>query len=219
MWSCHIHTAPRRTAYTAVGARLSPPGGRARSKRSAVGRCGNIGPMSDTSSPHAERFERLYREHRERVFATCLRLAGDRVRAQEWMQDAFVRIWEQLDTLDENDDVGGWVYTVTVRTVLNVRRSDRRRLRRVALTDDLDGALPEGAVGDVSPHATPTPLRRIAIERALETLRGRARQVFVLHDVEGHATDEVAELLRMAPSTVRVQLARARARMREALAS
>lgn len=175
--------------------------------------------MPDAPSPNAERFERLYREHRARVFATCLRLAGDRVRAQEWMQDAFVRIWEQMDALDDADDVGGWVYTVTVRTVLNARRSDRRRLSRVALADDLGGALPERAAGDASPLATPAPMRRIAIERAMETLRGRARQVFVLHDVEGHPTEEVAELLRMAPSTVRVQLARARARMREALAS
>lgn len=175
--------------------------------------------MPDAPSPQAERFERLYREHRERVFATCLRLAGDRVRAQEWMQDAFVRIWEQMDALDDSDDAGGWVYTVTVRTVLNARRSDRRRLSRVALADDLGGALPERAAGDASPLATPAPMRRIAIERAMETLRGRARQVFVLHDVEGHPTEEVAELLHMAPSTVRVQLARARARMREALAS
>ena len=175
--------------------------------------------MSDSPSPPAERFERLYREHRERVFATCLRLAGDRVRAQEWMQDAFVRIWEQMDALDDADDAGGWVYTVTVRTVLNARRSDRRRLSRVALADDLGGTLPERAAGDASPLATPAPMRRIAIERAMGTLSGRARQVFVLHDVEGHPTDEVADLLRMAPSTVRVQLARARARMREALAS
>ncbi len=175
--------------------------------------------MSDAPSPHAERFERLYREHRERVFATCLRLAGDRVRAQEWMQDAFVRIWEQMDALDDAADAGGWVYTVTVRTVLNARRSDRRRLSRVALADDLGGTLPERAAGAASPLETPAPMRRIAIERAMETLSGRARQVFVLHDVEGHPTEEVAELLRMAPSTVRVQLARARARMREALAS
>lgn len=175
--------------------------------------------MSDAPSPLAERFERLYREHRERVFAICLRLAGDRMRAQEWMQDAFVRIWEQMDALDDADDAGGWVYTVTVRTVLNARRSDRRRLSRVALAADLSGSLPERAVGDASPLATPAPMRRLAIERAMETLSGRARQVFVLHDVEGHPTDEVADLLRMAPSTVRVQLARARARMREALAS
>jgi hypothetical protein len=73
------------------------------------------------------------------------------------------------------------------------------------------------AVGGASPFATPPAVRRLALARAIATLPGRMRQVFVLHDVEGHSTEDVADLLRMAPSTVRVQLARARARLREAL--
>lgn len=170
-------------------------------------------------STNAEAFERLYRAHREQVFATCFRLSGDRVRAGEWMQDVFVRIWEQWDALDDPEDAGGWVHRVTLNTVFNVKRSDRRRLARVALADDFVSALPEPSAGGVSPFATPAPMRRIALDRAMETLAGRAREVFVLHDVEGHSTEDVAHLLGMAPSTVRVQLARARARLREALSA
>lgn len=167
----------------------------------------------------AESFERIYRAHREQVFATCLRLCGDRVRASEWMQDVFVRIWEQWRALDDPDDAEGWVHRVTLNTVFNVKRADRRRLKRIALADDFAAAIPEQAMASASPFATPAPMRRIALDRAIETLAGRARQVFVLHDVEGHSTDDIGRLLGMAPSTVRVQLARARARLREALST
>lgn len=167
----------------------------------------------------AEAFERLYREYREQVFATCFRLCGDRVRAGEWMQDVFVRIWEQWNKLDDPADPGGWVHRVTLNTVFNVKRADRRRLARVALADDFAAALPEQGIASASPFATPAPMRRIALDRAIETLAGRTREVFVLHDVEGHSTEDIGRLLGMAPSTVRVQLARARARLREALST
>lgn len=164
-------------------------------------------------------FEQLYREQREVVFAVCLRLSGDRGRAAELMQDVFVRIWEQWHHFDAAGDVRGWVHRVAVNTVFNVTRGDRRRLLRVRLANDLADGLPERAVSSAPPFATPAPVRRIAIERAMESLSGRPREVFVLHDVEGHSTEEIAELLRSAPSTVRVHLARARATMREALSS
>lgn len=173
--------------------------------------------LSTTQTDPSATFEGIYRAHREQVFATCLRLSGDRVRATEWMQDVFVRIWERWHTLDDPGDAGGWVHRVTLHTIFNIRRGERRRLSRVALSEDLALPAPEPAAGGTSPFATPAPIRRMAIERAMETLKGRAREVFVLHDVEGHSTEDIAELLRMAPSTVRVQLARARARLREAL--
>jgi RNA polymerase sigma-70 factor, ECF subfamily len=153
------------------------------------------------------------------VFAVCLRLSGDRDRARDLMQDVFVRIWEQWRHVDQAADLRAWIHRVAVNTVFNVTRSDRRRLLRVALADDLGAGLPERAVASAQPFATPAPVRRIAIARAMEALKGRAREVFVLHDVEGHSTEEIASLLRCAPSTVRVHLARARSTMREALST
>jgi len=175
---------------------------------------------TDLQSPEPDvgvAFEQFYRAHREQVFNTCLRLSGDRERATEWMQDVFVRIWERWHTLEDPADAGGWVHRVTLHTVFNVRRGDRRRLARVALAEDVSPSAHEVAAGGASPFVTPPPVRRLALERAIATLTGRMREVFVLHDVEGHSTEDIADLLRMAPSTVRVQLARARARLREAL--
>jgi RNA polymerase sigma-70 factor (ECF subfamily) len=58
---------------------------------------------------------------------------------------------------------------------------------------------------------------RIRLERALEKLPDRMRQVIVLHDVEGYTHEEIAELLGVTPGTSKSQLFKARAHMRNLL--
>ena len=55
------------------------------------------------------------------------------------------------------------------------------------------------------------------LERALEKLPDRMRQVIVLHDVEGYTHEEIGEALGVTPGTSKSQLFKARARMRDLL--
>ena len=158
----------------------------------------------------AARLERLYRAHAGRVFGICLRMTGDRVRATELAQDVFVRAWEKLDLLVDETEAGAWLGRVAVNVVLNARRAERRRLARVEPVEDLAPLAP------VSMH-TPLAVRRMDIDRAMQRLPERARMVYVLHDVEGYAHDEIASMMGVAAGTVRAQLHRARQLMREAL--
>jgi RNA polymerase sigma-70 factor (ECF subfamily) len=154
--------------------------------------------------------ERLYRDHADRVFGLCLRMTGDRVRATELAQDVFVRAWEQLDRLRPGSDAGAWLWRLATNVVLNALRADRRRVARVA-------PVPEPALLERANMGTPLPVRRLSIDAAIGRLPDRAREVFVLHDVEGFASHEVSKLLGVAEGTVRAHLHRARTLMREAL--
>ena len=154
--------------------------------------------------------ERLYREHADRVYGLCLRMSGDRVRATELAQDVFVRAWEQLDRLRPDSDAGAWLWRLARNVVLNAMRSDRRRLARVA-------PVAEPALLERANMGTPLPVRRLSIDAAIARLPDRAREVFVLHDVEGFVSHEVSELLGVAEGTVRAHLHRARTLLREAL--
>jgi RNA polymerase sigma-70 factor, ECF subfamily len=154
--------------------------------------------------------ERLYREHADRVYGLCLRMTGDRVHATELAQDVFVRAWEQLDRLRPDSDAGAWLWRLATNVVLNAMRSDRRRLARVAPVAE-PGLLERANMG------TPLPVRRLSLDAAIARLPDRAREVFVLHDVEGFASHEVSELLGIAEGTVRAHLHRARTLLRETL--
>jgi RNA polymerase sigma-70 factor (ECF subfamily) len=98
--------------------------------------------------------------------------------------------------------------------VLNARRGERRRLARVAPVGD--------AASDLAPlervdHRTPLAVRRLSLDAAIARLPERARRVYVLHDVEGYAHEEVAGAARRRRGDVRAHLHRARALLREAL--
>jgi RNA polymerase sigma-70 factor (ECF subfamily) len=155
-------------------------------------------------------FEQLYREHVGRVFALCLRLAGDASLAEELAQEAFVRAWQKLGSFRGESAFSSWLYTLTVNTALSERRSRRRRTSRVVATDDLSAF--------DQPGRPPGPEQGFDLERALAALPPGARAVLVLHDVEGYKHHEIAEMTGIAAGTSKAQLHRARRLLREALA-
>lgn len=155
-------------------------------------------------------FEALYHASSGRVFALCLRMCGDRASATEALQDVFVRVWERLGQFKGESTFATWVHRVCVNQLLEQRRSDARREARVVSMDPTD--LPHAghdAAGDVD--------IRLDLEHALPQLSVGARRVFVLHDMQGYASDEIARLLGLSESTVRVQLHRARKQLMELL--
>ena len=151
-------------------------------------------------------FERLYARSAGRVYAVCVRMTGDPQRAREFTHDAFVRAWERLSTFRGEAAFETWMHRLAVNVVLTATRGERRRdARMVATTDDQD-AEAEAAFGRPGPDVE----TRLDIERAIAALPPRAREVFVMHDVEGYRHDEIADRLELQSSSVRAQLHRAR---------
>jgi RNA polymerase sigma-70 factor (ECF subfamily) len=157
-------------------------------------------------------FERLYREHVNRIYSLCTRMVGDRTRAEELTQDAFVRAWEKLGQFRGDSAFGTWLHRLAVNVVLNDRQTEsRRRGRQDDSIEDVDTM----AHGDV--RSSPVPGLSIDLERAIAKLPPGARKVFVLHDVEGFTHDEIGEMLGVTAGGCKAQLHRARLLLREAL--
>ncbi|HXD23455.1 MAG TPA: RNA polymerase sigma factor [Gemmatimonadaceae bacterium] len=157
-------------------------------------------------------FERLYRKHVDRVYSLCTRMVGDRMRAEELTQDAFVRAWEKLAQFRGESAFGTWLHRLAVNVVLNDRQTEgRRRGRQDDSVEDMD-TVAHGAVRAEVPAGL-----SIDLERAIAGLPPGARKVFVLHDVEGYTHDEIGELLGVTAGGCKAQLHRARLLLREAL--
>jgi RNA polymerase sigma-70 factor, ECF subfamily len=152
--------------------------------------------------------ESLYRLHSGRVYAICLRLAGDAEAAEEWAQDAWVRAWERIGTFRGESAFPTWLHRLTTNVALDRMRSDRTRLRRTESAGDEES---------IRPRAECPPGVKMDLERAVAALPDGARTVFVLYDVEGYKHREIADRLGVAEGTVKAQLHRARKMLREAL--
>jgi len=156
-------------------------------------------------------FELLYRQQCGRVFAVCLRIAGNPARAEEFTQDVFVRVWETISSFRGESAFSSWVHRVAVNVVLGDMRTERRKSVRVITAED---------VSVYDRHDTrESPGAAIDLERAIGLLPSQARAIFVLHDIEGYRHDEIGEMMGLASGTTKAQLHRARKLLREALES
>ena len=153
-------------------------------------------------------FETLYRENVRRIYALSFRLEGNSQRAEELAQDAFVRAWNKLGSFRGDSAFASWMHTLTTNLSLSQRRSRVRRRAKEFTTDDLEPLAP------VNPER---PDVGVDLERALQRLPRGARQVFVLHDIEGYKHREIATQIGVAVGTSKAQLHRARKLLREAL--
>ena len=151
-------------------------------------------------------FEDLYRRHVARVYAICLRMTADPARAEDHTQETFVRVWQKLHTFRGETGFPAWLSRVAANVVISERRVGAPRERRERPLEAVP-ALP----------APGTPSAGTDLERAIAGLPTRARDVFVLHDVEGYRHHEIARLLDVEIGTSKSQLHRARKLLREAL--
>ncbi|HKY96748.1 MAG TPA: RNA polymerase sigma factor [Gemmatimonadaceae bacterium] len=157
-------------------------------------------------------FERLYRLHVNRVFTLCTRMCGSRVRGEELTQDVFVRAWEKLPQFRGDAQFSTWIHRVAVNIVLTDRKNEARNRKRMV---------------EEEPEREDTPLQRASvtpgygdrmdITAAMETLPAGAKQIFVLHDIEGYKHEEIAEMCGITAGGSKAQLHRARLLLREAL--
>ena len=156
-------------------------------------------------------FEALYRRHAARLHGVVARLVGyDRARAEDLVQEAFVRAWQALPAYRFESAFGTWLHRLAVNTALMDLRARRSR---PGLDGD-DEALDHVGTADSAGHGTALALD---LERAVATLPPRARAVLVLYDVEGWKHEEIADALGMAVGSSKAQLHRARSLLRERL--
>jgi RNA polymerase sigma factor (sigma-70 family) len=159
--------------------------------------------VAEAAAGDAGAFERLYRRHLPRVASLARWLVGpDDV--EDAVQEVFVRVWQKLGSYAGQSAFGTWLYRVAVNLMLRRREVAGRHRARYA---DLEGA-PEPAGLRRDPELA------MAIEGAVDRLPARARDVFVLHDVQGFRHEEIAAALGIDAGTSRSQLHRARMLLR-----
>jgi RNA polymerase sigma-70 factor (ECF subfamily) len=153
------------------------------------------------------------------VYALSRRMLADPDEAADATQEVFVRVMRSVLGFRGDSAFGTWLHRVTV----NVCLTALRRRSRARATGMVAGGAPFAMPGDDAalPSATDAPEDRVVTadlaarsEAALASLPEDARAVVVLRDIEELSTKEVAELLGVSESVVKVRLHRAHARLR-----
>jgi RNA polymerase sigma-70 factor (ECF subfamily) len=156
-------------------------------------------------------FAALARAVRPLVYRWALVQCTDADVAEDIAQRVLLRMHNSLAGFRGEAAFTTWLYTLVRSAAADWRRGERRRaamLQRHASGNEHELA---GAVADPAHDQALLQL----VRRQLGSLPARQREVFDLVDLQGHAIQDVADMLSLADSTARVHLMRARRSIRE----
>jgi len=167
--------------------------------------------------------ERLVRDNIGWMLALAQRMLGDRAIAEDIVQDAFIAAFRGLPTFEGRSSVKTWLHRITV----NASLMKLRQLKRLG-EQSIDEYLPEFDQYDCRIEAPWSNLARaedileneqlrVLVSEKIATLPDAYRIVLQLRDIEGYDTGEVAELIGISASNVKVRLHRARAALKKLL--
>lgn len=148
--------------------------------------------------------KKLYDRYKQAMYTLAYRITSDFELANDVLQEAFVKVFRNLDRFRGDSTLGAWIKTIVIRTALS-------KIRREPNFEPLEN------------HHYPQSVdwgHRIDaeyLEKAIRSLPEGYRAVFVLIEVEGYSHKEVADMLGISVGTSKSQLFYAKKRLREML--
>src|SRR5437868_3113815 len=163
-------------------------------------------------------YELLMRRHNQRVYRVARAILRDDAEAEDVMQDAYVRAYQNLAGFEGRAKFVTWLTRIAVHEALT---RSRRRLRFQSLDPAGES---NGDIMQSVPSNSRSPEQQAydhelagVLEKAVLSLSEDYRLVFMLRDVEGMSTEETAHCLNVTQENVKVRLHRARAGLRKRL--
>ena len=161
-------------------------------------------------------FEVLLGRHRGPVFSFLVRLTGDRARAEDLLQEAWLKVVSAAPRWEPRARFTTWLYTIARHLALDEAR--RAVHRRPAA--DPPGAAPDrepAAPGPAPDRAAASALLRPKLEAALRSLPEQQREVFLLREYAGLPFQEIARVTGAPENTVKSRMRYALEGLRRAL--
>ncbi len=160
-------------------------------------------------------FGELVRRYDGRLVNFVHRTVGDRERAQDLVQETFVRVYRHIERFDQGKKFSTWIYTIASNLAKNELRNRSRNplilFQTIKKNWEADHRPLEWE--DDSPRPDDLYRRRHLkkiVEKAVAELPEHHRIVFVLRELEGHSYEEIAEIANTNLGTVKSRLNRAR---------
>jgi RNA polymerase sigma-70 factor (ECF subfamily) len=166
-------------------------------------------------------FELLLRRHRAPLFSFLVRMLGDREKAEDLAQEAFLRIVKGAQAWEHRARFQTWLFTIARNLCVDASRRDRfRRADSLDQTGpDDEPAMVESIPGreiDPSRGAQSARLRPL-LQKALLGLPSEQREVFILREQAGVPFKEIAEMVGVNENTVKSRMRYALEGLRKAL--
>jgi RNA polymerase sigma-70 factor (ECF subfamily) len=163
-----------------------------------------------------EAFAALVRRYSSGLHRAVARILADETEAWDVVQMAFVRAWQRLDRYDERWSFSTWLYRIGTNLAIDLIRSraSRERAHKAGTEHRLRVVGESPSASELADHAEVDRL----FDQLVDSLTPQQRSAFVLRELEGLDTSEVARALGCSATTVRNHVFQARKVLRQELA-
>lgn len=145
--------------------------------------------------------EELYRRFSPRMYAVCLRYAGNGEEAQDILQEGFIKVFKKLDSFRGDGSFEGWIRRIFVNTAIE---HFRRKKYLTPVTEKEENTI-EGTYTSALDD-----LGAKDIMALVQQLSPGYRTVFNMYVVEGYSHKEIGDILGISEGTSKSQLSRAK---------
>lgn len=145
--------------------------------------------------------EALYSRHSPRMYAVCLRYAGNAEEAEDILQEGFIKVFKKMDSFRSEGSFEGWIRRIFVNTAIE---HFRRKRYLMPVTEKEENTI-EGKYTSVLDE-----LAEKDILALVQELSPGYRTVFNMYVVEGYTHKEIADMLGISEGTSKSQLSRAK---------
>jgi RNA polymerase sigma-70 factor, ECF subfamily len=162
-------------------------------------------------------YELLMRRHNQRLYRVARAILRDDAEAEDVMQDAYVRAYQNLASFEGRAKFATWLTRIAVHEAL-ARLRKRQRFQAVDISGDSSPVMNLAVSRERNPEQQ-TYGREVGglLEKAVLSLSEDYRLVFTMRDIEGLSTEETATCLELTQDNVKVRLHRAHAALRKQL--
>jgi RNA polymerase sigma-70 factor (ECF subfamily) len=160
-------------------------------------------------------FPELVSRYQSRLLNFIYRTIGDRDRAEDLVQETFIRVYRHLHRFDQSKKFSTWIYTIASNLAKNELRNRSRNPLVLFQTIKKNWEADHRPLQWEDPHYRPDDLfrkrhLRDMVEKAVQQLPEHHRAVFVLREMEGKTYEEISEITGVNLGTVKSRLNRAR---------
>jgi RNA polymerase sigma-70 factor, ECF subfamily len=166
-------------------------------------------------------FEQVYAMFQPKIYRYLTRLIGT-IEAEDLTQEVFIRVDNSLNTLRNQSQISTWIYKIATNAALDRMRSSSFKREVTEKPSAIEADLhSKNGCSDNNPFSIEEQVIRKemnkCIQQCITSLPENLRTILVLSDVEGLRNSEIAEILGLNLSTVKIRLHRAKASLKQVL--
>ncbi|HEX7320055.1 MAG TPA: sigma-70 family RNA polymerase sigma factor [bacterium] len=171
--------------------------------------------IKQSAEGNEQSFALLVKKYEKAVFSTIYRYTGNKEDVEDLAQEIFIKVWKNAKSFKERSKFSTWLYRIVVNHCLNYKIKVKKQRRDIPLEDVSKEGSTSSAL--IVQNDCDSKVKVEIIKKAIRSLPKRQRLALILAQFEDKSHQEIADIMKVSPSSVHSLIFRARITLRKML--